>query len=425
MFLFVGGAQFRLCFNAAPFREAESGRVTGGMHSVIRKRQGLPWQPEEPKGMSSNLSHLVGVQVQAGPFPTDELGLAYSQRSHPKLVRQVVAEDDVLRRKALAHVCGQLRYARETAGFLPAGIVPALNQSAEHATDAETRTLATAALARLVLEGNGREHMLKEGASFSVPVLLRLVVDPEPEVRKNVLATVLRLGKDFNGAAALVAGGAVKLLVTRCTEETTELLAPVLAALEAVMMSDETGLKQAIALKAIEVVCKLLSQGPSMEALEPACFCLATLTVGSDEKIVAMTQGCVPILIANIAKMIHASDDAAGMIEKVATAAAAALMSLTIDNDCKAEAVKQGAVKSLSPLLQNAIEAELAVGLDHSNTTLTANVTKCMANLAEHPLGRKQLHAAALGDLIALAETSEELMTKNVAIAVQKVTWKP
>ena len=75
--------------------------------------------------------------------------------------------------------------------------------------------------------------------------------------------------------------------------------------------------------------------------------------------------------------------------------------------------------------LLDAIEAELAVGLDHSNTTLTANVTKCMANLAEHPLGRKQLHAAALGDLIALAETSEELMTKNVAIAVQKVTWKP
>ena len=70
------------------------------MHSVIRKRQGLPWQPEEPKGMSANLSHLVGVQVQAGPFPTDELGLAYSQRSHPKLVRQVVAEDDDLRRKS-------------------------------------------------------------------------------------------------------------------------------------------------------------------------------------------------------------------------------------------------------------------------------------------------------------------------------------
>ena len=32
---------------------------------------------------------------------------------------------------------------------------------------------------------------------------------------------------------------------------------------------------------------------------------------------------------------------------------------------------------------------------------------------------------AALPDLIALADTSEELMQKNVAIAVQKVTWKP
>ena len=395
------------------------------MHSVIRKRQGLPWQPEEPKGLSANLSHLVGVQVQPGPFPTDELGLAYSQRSHPKLVKQVVSEDDVLRRKALAHVCEQLRYARETAGFLPAGIVPALNQSAEHATDAETRTLATAALARLVLEGNGREHMLKDGASFSVPVLLRLVVDTEPAVRKNALACVLRLGKDIDGAAALVAGGSVKLLVTRCTEESAELLAPVLAALEACMMQSAAGLQQAIELKAIEVVCKLLGQNPSLEILEHACFCLATLTVGGDEKKVAVAQGCVPHLIMFIAKVIHASDDAASMIEKVATAAAAALMSLTIDNDCKAEAVKAGAVKALAPLLQNAIETELAVGLDHSNTTLTANVTKAMANLAEHPLGRKQLHAAALQDLIALSESNDELMTKNVAIAVQKVTWKP
>jgi len=91
------------------------------MHSVIRKRQGLPWQPEEPKGMSANLSHLVGVQVQAGPFPTDELGLAYSQRSHPKLVRQVVSEDDDLRRKAWRTCVGSCA----TRARLPASCLPA------------------------------------------------------------------------------------------------------------------------------------------------------------------------------------------------------------------------------------------------------------------------------------------------------------
>ena len=40
-------------------------------------------------------------------------------------------------------------------------------------------------------------------------------------------------------------------------------------------------------------------------------------------------------------------------------------------------------------------------------------------------LGRKQLHAMALEDLIRLKETEEELMTKNVGIAINKVTWKP
>lgn len=393
------------------------------MHAVIRKRQGLPWTPEEPKGLASNLSHLVGVQVQAGPFATDALGLGYTP--YTKLVKQVVDDDGELRRLALKHVCEQLRYARETAGFLPAGLVPALNRSAENAGDTETRTLATAALARLTLEGNGREHMLKDGASFAVPVLLRLVVDADSRVRRNALAGVLRLGKDVAGAAALIAGGVVKLLVARCTEEGAELLAEVLAALEACMMQSDAGLKEAIGLKAIPVISKLISLNPSMEACEHACFCLATLTVNGDEKKAAMSEGCVAYLISFISRMIHTSDDAAGMVGKVATAAAAALMSLTIDNECKAEAVRAGAVKALAPLLQNAIDAELSSGLNHGNSTLTQNVSKCMSNLAEHPLGRKQLRDQALMDLIALSETSEELLQKNVELAIAKIKWNP
>jgi len=393
------------------------------MHSVIRKRQGLPWQAEEPKGLSSNLSHLVGVQVQSGPNPTNALGLAYAHRSHPKLVRQVVDEDESLRRQALAHVCEQLRYARETAGFLPAGIVAALNKSAEHPKDAETRTLATAALGRLCQEGNGREYMLKDGPSYSVPVLLRLIVDAEPSVRKNALVAVLRLGKDAAGAPALVAGGAVKLLVGRCTEESAELLSHVLAALETCMMMAEAGLTEAIQLGAIGVVSRLISAESTADACEHACYCLATLTVGGAEKKAAMGEGCISHLISFISRMIQSGDDP--MIEKVATASAAALMSLTIDNEAKAEAVRAGAVKALAPLLQNAIETELAVGIDNTNSTLTANVLKCMANMAEHPLGRKQLQSAALGDLIALAETNDELMTKNVDIAMAKVKWQP
>ena len=399
------------------------------MHSVIRKRQGLPWAPEEPKGMGVNGSHLVGVQVTGGPPPVDELGLAYSLLGHPKLVKQAVSDDEVLRQKSLQHVCEQLRYARETASFLPAGIVPALNKSAEHKTDATTRTLATAALARLSLEGNGREHMLMGGASASVPVVLRLVVDEEAAVRANALAIVTRLGKDPNGADVLMENGAAGLLVKRCTAEGEGLLAAVLAALEAIMMTSKSGLSVAIDQGTIAILADLLSHSPSMPISEHACYCLHALCVDSPQKIAAKDAGVCKHLVQLVSRMqtvAGETEETYSAIYRVATAAAAALMVITIDNDCKTEAVRVGIVKAMVPLLQMATDVEMREGLNHANSTLTANVMKCIANIAEHPLGRSQLKKLnAVMDLIPLADGGEEGITKHAQIAVQKVNWKP
>ena len=83
-------------------RERSSGRCA--MHAVCRKRQGLPWAPDnQPKGIVSHSNHLVSVQVRKGPFEPDDLGLAFGAGSYPKLVKQVTAEDTTLRRKALQH----------------------------------------------------------------------------------------------------------------------------------------------------------------------------------------------------------------------------------------------------------------------------------------------------------------------------------
>jgi hypothetical protein len=41
--------------------------------SVCRKQQGIPWSPEQPKGLAVNSAHLVDVSVRAEPYPTGEL----------------------------------------------------------------------------------------------------------------------------------------------------------------------------------------------------------------------------------------------------------------------------------------------------------------------------------------------------------------
>ena len=187
-----------------------------------------------------------------------------------------------------------------------------------------------------------------------------------------------------------------------------------------------------------------------------ACWCLTTLTDGNSEKVAASATGIVPRLVAFIAGMQGSDDEQFEASTRVATAASAALMSLTTENACKAIAVKAGAVRVLAELVGDpAAQAELseqmgedcgyaplvtAGGPDDRDAqrrvhatgeTLIQNVTKCIANLAEHPVARKKLskgkgERTALSELVALGgSTKEPLLMKNVAIAIEKVTWTP
>ena len=82
-------------------------------------------------------------------------------------------------------------------------------------------------------------------------------------------------------------------------------------------------------------------------------------------------------------------------------------------------------MQRLVPLLEEGVALEVAGNLNHVNATNVANVTKCVANLAEHTQGRKQLYASALEKLRPLAASAEPLVSKMATIAVAKVEWMP
>lgn len=131
-----------------------------------------------------------------------------------------------------------------------------------------------------------------------------------------------------------------------------------------------------------------------------------------------MSAGVLPHVIALLTD--HSAES-----HHVATAAAATLMALTVENSVKSEAVRLGAVKALAPLLEQAVALENAGELSHTNATCAANVTKCIANLAEDPKGRKQLTASVLENLRPLALSSEPLVNKHAVVAVNKVEYRP
>ena len=140
------------------------------MHQVWRKTQGLPWEPSVSGGLAANVEHLVSVEAKPNPqpIPADALGLAFGALSHPKLVKQITDPSLVLRQKALAHVCEEIRSTKELQSFLVAGLVPAANTAAGDA-DQAVRTSASRVLARAARDHAGQEQMLEHA---SVAVLL-------------------------------------------------------------------------------------------------------------------------------------------------------------------------------------------------------------------------------------------------------------
>lgn len=394
------------------------------MHAVIRKRQGLPWEKEQPKGLHSNLKHLSTVAAIPNfePLPAETLSIAHGALAYPKLVREIGAPLLVLRQKALRHTLETMCSPRHIASFLAAGVVPALNVACAD-SDEEVRTLATCALARIAREELGRQAMLPAG---SVAVLLGCAADQALAVRLASVEAVRELARTNSGTRALIDHGFVKLLCERCRAApdggapNAQLQCTALHALRQACQV-ESGHSEAISCGAVSLCVAMLAHEME-EAREQAAYSLAVLTVGQQEKAVALKESVMTSLL----KMLHPSASVA-----VKTAGAATLMTMTNgtrfpngDNACKHAAVTEGAVSALVPLLQDGLALELGRAMDHATSALTVYVTKCIANLADHPLGRKQLQPA-LADLQPLAESDEPLVRKHAAIAIERVKWEP
>jgi len=392
------------------------------MHQVCRKYQGLHWEPPRDKGMEANLRALVNVDVQSNPQPmhSDTLAVAFEARSHPKLVGEMTCSSLVLRQKSLQYACQAMSAPREIACFLEADIVESLTMAGRD-QDNEVRELTTRALARLAREPNGRAKLLESDSAIAL--LLKLShseTEQQEAVRGNCLAAMSELGRDVPCRAALIAAGGVEQLVVTAPGEVEALQPAALAALRGMMMA-QPGLEQAIAAGAISAMISLLA-APSPAVREKAALCLGSLTVETKEKEAARTEGGIGLLVGLLES--EAAPEAGPEGDAVLTAVLACLASLTADSPGKMAAVEHGAYKGLLPLLERAMELEMEQAMTSATCTQTVHLTKCIANVAEHPKGRKHLQPA-LYSLRPLAQSAEPLVAKHAESAVAVVTWMP
>jgi len=221
----------------------------------------------------------------------------------------------------------------------------------------------------------------------------------------------------------------VQLLVQRCISApdggppTPALQETAVMALSRVVQNAE-GLDKAIEVGAVPTTVNMLTH-ETREVRIPSGFCVAALCFGQDEKAVALKNGVMRKAVA----MLHGGGE--GDTEEQA-AGAAVLMSMCNgtrfpdgDNACKSEAVKEGVVQALVPLLQQGLQLELAGEMNDATCALTVYSLKAMSSIADHPRARKALHSMCLDQLTALCESVEPLVRKNALIAVERITWEP
>jgi len=400
-------------------------------HQVWRKRQGIPWEAEQPKGFVSNAQHISSVGAIAN-FPKadpEDLTEAFGWRGTPKLVRAIEGsasgpEKGVVRRKAIDS-CLTMKGAANIAALLTAGVIPALNKvcSPSEEPDSGSRAAALAALERLAREFKAREEMLAHGTLMT---LNGAAVDGVLEVRLGSLKVVVELARHRECMHPLVEAGFVKLLNQRCISApdggtpSPVLQAVAVSALSHVVQAPE-GLDEAINVGAVKTTVGMLDSA-ERDVVTQSAFCVAALTHGQDEKAVALENG----VMRKAVNMLNTPD-----APELYSAAAAVLMSMCNgtrnpdgSNACKSEAVKEGVVQALVPHLAPGIALEKAGLMDPATSALTVYITKAMSSIADAPKGRKYMKKAALADLKLLAQSSEPLVQKNALIAIERIEWE-
>ena len=395
------------------------------MHAVWRARQGIPWEPEQAKGMVANAGHISKVGA-IGNFPAaspEDLTEAFGLRAAPKIVRAIDGstagpEKAALRKKAIAASMEMYRDAQQVVSLVAAGIVPALNKCCfkEEEPDATMRTAALVAMTRLGREYKAREQMLAHGTLKA----LTAASSDEADVSGACLSVVSELVKHREFSMPLVDAGFVKLLVSW---PTAGMQLGSVTALGQLVAHEEKAMEAAIADGAVMTCVGLLEATESNEVRAAAGLTLSSLTYGQAEKCVALEAG----VMRTCAGMLREEDEG---LQVAAAAIAMSMCNGTRNDDgtnaCKTTAVKEGLVKALAPLLEPEYALELTSEMDDSNSTaLPVYVMKAMSSLADAPKGRKQLKAKCLQQLEAIAKSEEPLVKKNALVAIERITWMP
>jgi hypothetical protein len=325
---------------------------------------------------------------------------AFGLRKCPKLVEQCQAEDIVVRVNALSVLCDEFLNPSSIRECCKANAVQVLSAMINH-TDYLCRFRSSKALALAAEDANGLASIIQTGA---IPTILTGIVDPSQEVRANVIQCMYHCSRTAAGVDAVVAAGTVSKFVEIVSSEEDGLKPKLLVTIESGCKTEE-GLAACLATGGVKVVVDLLGNSTE-DVVAQAAKSLGFLCFSETAKEQAIGFGAIKQLVGQLA--VRSRD--------LRVACTTALMAITSTDEGKRQMADCGGATAVATVLG---DQDLIVKM---------NALKVIANIAVHPVARKELleHESCASMMTKMAGADgDKRLQKHAKIALDAVQWRP
>ncbi|KAJ7568748.1 hypothetical protein O6H91_01G046500 [Diphasiastrum complanatum] len=320
-----------------------------------------------------NNSHQIALHQSrplVRPQPPTEITQAFGNLMAPKIVRKLDDPDLIVRQKAMAWAVEYLSTPENRARCFAAGLLPALMRRFVDKDLCIQRRLALA-FKYVAATQSGREEMNQMGAIME---LVKLLSSKDCQSRESALEALHDALYSEKVRLELVNDGTILKFILQTIDSDDEpncIIHEFKILFRCLKVGmDPEALSQLLGAGAISTSVRFVSH-PNLGVKESAARFICLLGMGRHGRAMAVEEK----VVANLLPMLNDNEP------RVQAAAAAALMSITINVDAKKELISHDGVPAISH----------AFSLQDDNLCL--NILQLITNMGEHPVSRTDLQA--------------------------------
>eukprot|EP01029_Cantina_marsupialis_P029629 TRINITY_DN781932_c0_g1_i1.p1 TRINITY_DN781932_c0_g1~~TRINITY_DN781932_c0_g1_i1.p1 ORF type:complete len:351 (+),score=76.36 TRINITY_DN781932_c0_g1_i1:58-1110(+) len=335
-------------------------------------------------------------------YPEKTVTVAFLRERFQCLLRDVQSKELSTQHDALKVLFDELKSEPCIAEACEFGAVDVLTKMLYN-EDNKIRLYSVKALRRISFSGAGRTQLVEK----TLENISHLLED-EQAIRLEAYKLLINVTEIMSAVVVLVDLGFTDKITEKLPSEKGEALALTCQVLLGLLKIGEVSYKQAIKLDgiqhAIEVMKTPLENEISRKVVMYGCRILQVLTTEEDGKLLALKTGAIPLLI----QLAQCHE------RPIQSAATAALMMMTIVNDCKVAFIEY---KGVDMVINMIVEEE--------HVPLIINLLKIISNITAHQDVRPKLNnPSVLSRLRELERHNMSVVSNNAIIAIELILWK-